>query len=1684
MGSHNASTKADDTSASTRLARAAAIFESLEPRLLLAGSIEGTIWHDLNADGVRDAGEPGLNGRTIEVVNLATGAVVVTQATSSVDVNGDGAIDPETESGLYSFAGLGDGEYEVRQVPQPGWILSTPLATGELTVVQTLLDGQDGVDGLDGPNNVAISADGKYVYVAGYHEDALAVFSRDAVTGQLTFVGAWRNGIEGVDGLEGPSGVTVTPDGRHVYVAGLSSNSLVVFAQDSQTGALSFVQPVKDDVGGVEGLSGANSVTVSPDGAYVYAAGRNDAAIAVFSRNVATGELNFVEAVTNGWAGISGLDSVRSIAVSPDGRNLYAAGSGDDAVVMFARDNVTGMLSILGVLTDGVGGIEGLVDPWDVSVSPDGRHVYVASFDYAVSVFSRDAATGELAFVDVLSNRDPDVAGLNRPVALTISPEGGHVYVAALGGACTTAVFARNIATGELTFVQEAPESGSRSSSVAISLDGQHVYTTSSSYDRLTAFSRRDQNVHYVTVVGGQAVASRDFGSYQLGAVAGQVYEDVNGNFLRDAGEPGLDGRTVELVDPAGGVVQATLQTASVDLNGDGTIDPATEAGLYVFTDLSPADYDVRLGLAAGWLLPPSGPAVYSLTLSSGEQAGVADFASVRASSISGVAFQDLDGNGARSPGEPGLNGVTIELIDPADGQVLQSLQTVDDGGYAFEDLLPGTYAVREAAYAGWMVTGPATGTYTQALIPGTLMMDQDFGNQALPGQIRGQKYNDIDANGIHDAGEAGLDGWTIELVDSASGIVVDTQVTASIDLNGDGVIDPEIEAGLYAFGGMTEGEYDIRETPQVGWVSTSGGLALVQTLVDGADGVDGLDHPFGVTVSPDGTCVYATGWNDNALVVFTRDVVTGQLTFVGVWCDGEAGGDGLEGAFDVAVTRDRRHVYVSSYTDDAITVFAQDPDTHALSVVQIVRNGSEGARLNSVRGLTLSDGDATLYAAARSDSALNVFSRNDATGELSLVQTLRYGADGGAEFSGAYCTAISPDGANLYLASTVGDAIVWFTRDPASGMLSEPGFFRHTDTGVAALDGAQSLAISPDGRHVYVGGHGGGGEVVGGVAAYSRDLATGELSLVQSLIDSPGASDGLSQVTAIVISPDGRDVYVMSKGDNAVTTFLRDSVTGLLFLVGVSVDAATLPWAGAMSPDGGHVYVTDLNDALRVYSRGQLDRHHVTVSAAMPAIDLYLGAHQLTSASPSVLDLQPISDTGYRSYDDMTTHDNSTPARALEIAVHGTVAGAAVTLYADGMAIGLALATEAMTLVTTDGETVLADGVWSFTARQVQPGMLASPESQSRLVLIDTVAPTASVPDLAAGSDTGVSNSDNITRGEAPVFEGTADDGGSGVWKVDVMSDDGKSGADGVGPFYSVMLATLDEGSRSVTATVYDRAGNTFTTGVLALTVTRPLTNLRIAVGESVDTVVTAEAAMLGGDDSLEIVVSGGGNAFKAGTYTMLQAGGGLSGTFANVTVPAGYVSVNGNGLTYDYEAGTVTLTLDMDLNPGDGNLDGATDVADRIIWNNHNFTEGTTWATGDYNNDGATDVADRIIWNNHNFTEATAALTPQALDVPMAAALPAAQASVTVPGPQPEQSRLAEQAVQSVLAQVPSTGPTGIHVFLEASSLPADSIDRTPTIATDVSALQTASQLDMDLEIELMNVLGELLTSEEAQD
>jgi DNA-binding beta-propeller fold protein YncE len=343
---------------------------------------------------------------------------------------------------------------------------SAAAAVGDLTPVGCIGNSGTGPPscigtvGLDGASSVAVSRDGQNVYATGFNSQALVVFGR-AANGDLTPAGCIGNSgtgppsCIGTVGLDGASSVAVSPDGQNVYATGFNSQALVVFGRaangdltpagcigNSGTGPPSCI--------GTDGLDGANSVAVSPDGQSVYVASPSSGALVVF-RRAANGDLTPAGCIGNSGTGppscigTVGLGGVNSVAVSPDGQNVYATGFDSEALVVFGRA-ANGDLTPAGCIgNSGTGppsciGTDGLYGATSVAVSPDGKSVYVASANSGALVVFRRAANGDLTPAGCIGNSanlpDPGppscigTDGLDGANSVAVSPDGESVYVA------------------------------------------------------------------------------------------------------------------------------------------------------------------------------------------------------------------------------------------------------------------------------------------------------------------------------------------------------------------------------------------------------------------------------------------------------------------------------------------------------------------------------------------------------------------------------------------------------------------------------------------------------------------------------------------------------------------------------------------------------------------------------------------------------------------------------------------------------------------------------------------------------------------------------------------------------------------------------------------------------------------------------------------------------------------------------------------------------------------------------------------------------------------------------------------------------------------------------------------------------------------------------------------------------
>jgi len=394
-----------------------------------------------------------------------------------------------------------------------------------------------------GSRAIAVSPDGGHVYVASSKSDAIAIFTRNRKTGALSqgkgtigcVAAKGAGNCAPAIGLDEPNSVALSPDGRNLYATSRAGNSVTAFVRNRKTGGLRQLPPAFPGCisgapipgcGAGLALLAPDVVVVSPDGRNVYVGSFFGNAVASFARNPQTGMLSqlagtaacIAEATAGCATGIA-LKSVEGLAISGDGDSVYAATALSNAIVELVRDPATGALA---QATDGSGCIvdapltgcttgRELAGANAVAVSPDDGNVYATSlFSNSVTAFDRSSATG------VLTQREGTggcllylrAAGcsfgraLRSPEGLAVSPDGRNVYVAAFK---TGAIAVLN--RGQAGSVAQKPGAAGclapRSvsgctraralkgvSSIALSPDGRHLYSTSFESDAVDVFRR------------------------------------------------------------------------------------------------------------------------------------------------------------------------------------------------------------------------------------------------------------------------------------------------------------------------------------------------------------------------------------------------------------------------------------------------------------------------------------------------------------------------------------------------------------------------------------------------------------------------------------------------------------------------------------------------------------------------------------------------------------------------------------------------------------------------------------------------------------------------------------------------------------------------------------------------------------------------------------------------------------------------------------------------------------------------------------------------------------------------------------------------------------------------------------------------------------------------------------------
>ncbi len=393
-----------------------------------------------------------------------------------------------------------------------------------------------------GSHAIAISPDGRSVYVAASKSNAITVFARDSQTGTLkqpqgkagcVAVKA-EHGCGEALGLIGPNSVAVSPDGHYVYATSRAGSSITSFHRNGKTGALTQLPPPSS--GCISGLAipgcipgraliDPDVVAVSRDGKNVYVGAFAGNAVVSFARNPASGALTQLEGTggcialaTSGCATGVGLGAVEGLAVSPDGTAVYAAAAASSAIAVLGRNPETGVLAqavngtgcITNVETLGCTTGVQIAGPNTVAVGPKGA-VYVTSLtSNSVTAFTQIEPativqnTGPAACLIFLRSAGCSFGrAMEAPEGIAVSPDGSSAYVTAFETGAID-VLDRNRKTGGL---QQKPGRGgcvapksvpgcspgralAGAGSAVVSPDGRNVYSTAFVSNAVDVFRR------------------------------------------------------------------------------------------------------------------------------------------------------------------------------------------------------------------------------------------------------------------------------------------------------------------------------------------------------------------------------------------------------------------------------------------------------------------------------------------------------------------------------------------------------------------------------------------------------------------------------------------------------------------------------------------------------------------------------------------------------------------------------------------------------------------------------------------------------------------------------------------------------------------------------------------------------------------------------------------------------------------------------------------------------------------------------------------------------------------------------------------------------------------------------------------------------------------------------------------
>ncbi|MFO0879198.1 MAG: lactonase family protein [Gemmataceae bacterium] len=258
-------------------------------------------------------------------------------------------------------------------------------AKGDLTLLN-----QQSSEGA-GPCHVVLDRAGKYAFCANYgggNAAALPIGADGKLGPASGFVQHKGSSVDkGRQEAPHAHSINLDPTNRHVFVADLGLDKVLIYQFDPEKGTLTANDPPHVEV--APG-AGPRHFAFHPSGKYAYVINEMNMTVSALAYDPTSGKLEVIQSVPTVEKKQKG-DSTAEVVVHPSGKFVYGSNRGANSIAVFQVDEKTGKLTPSG--RQG----KGIKTPRNFAVDPTGRYCLVANQDGgSVIVFRIDPKTGAL----------------------------------------------------------------------------------------------------------------------------------------------------------------------------------------------------------------------------------------------------------------------------------------------------------------------------------------------------------------------------------------------------------------------------------------------------------------------------------------------------------------------------------------------------------------------------------------------------------------------------------------------------------------------------------------------------------------------------------------------------------------------------------------------------------------------------------------------------------------------------------------------------------------------------------------------------------------------------------------------------------------------------------------------------------------------------------------------------------------------------------------------------------------------------------------------------------------------------------------------------------------------------------------------------------------------------------------